>query len=99
MSDSKGPTARRRRTTISGSGGAGSVKQANGFKGHDAGAKPPQYPAGVKTPAAAAEVSKLHTSHNGNVDNEESEKKQQQSSKSPRKQRRSAMEDVNDRLR
>lgn len=99
MSDSKGPTTRRRRTTISDSGGAGSAKQANGFKGHDAGAKPPQYPAGVKTPATAAEVARqLHASHNGNVDSEEAEKKQQQSSKSPRKQRRSAVEDINDRL-
>uniref|UniRef100_A0A3P9P7Y9 O-acyltransferase n=1 Tax=Poecilia reticulata TaxID=8081 RepID=A0A3P9P7Y9_POERE len=56
MSDTKGPSARRRRTTIPGGGGAGSVKQANGTKGHDAGGKPPQNPAGVK--AAAPEVSK-----------------------------------------
>ncbi|MEQ2254996.1 hypothetical protein ILYODFUR_009281 [Ilyodon furcidens] len=97
MSDTKGPATRRRRTTISGGGGAGSVKQANGTKGQDAGAKPPRYPAGVKT--AAAEVSKLRSSHNnGNLDREDSGKNQQhQSRMSPRKQR-SAVEDINDRL-
>ncbi|XP_043993580.1 diacylglycerol O-acyltransferase 1a [Gambusia affinis] len=95
MSDTKGPAARRRRTTISGGGGAGSVKQANGTKGHDAGGKPPQCPAGVK--AAAPEVSKQHASHNGNVGREESGKRQQQSRNSPRKES-SALEDINGRL-
>ncbi|KAK5607428.1 Diacylglycerol O-acyltransferase 1 [Crenichthys baileyi] len=97
MSDTKGPATRRRRTTISGGGGAGSVKQANGTKGQDAGAKPPRYPAGVKT--AAAKVSKQRSSHNnGNQDREDSGKNQQhQSRMSPRKQR-SVVEDINDRL-
>lgn len=92
----RGPVTRRRRTTISGGGsGVVSVKQANGSKEHDAGEKPPQYPAKVKTD----EVSR-HASNNGKVDRQTGVSGQQQPplTNTPRRQR-SAVEDINERLR
>ncbi|XP_042371270.1 diacylglycerol O-acyltransferase 1-like, partial [Plectropomus leopardus] len=83
----KGPATRRRRTTISGSGG-GAVKQVNGSKWHDAGEKSPQYPAKGKT----YEVSG-HVSNNGKV-NREADKEM---ITSPRKQK-TVVEDFNERL-
>lgn len=97
MSDStemRGPVTRRRRTTISGSGnGAVGVKQANGSKWHDAGEKPPQYPAKAKTD----ELSR-HASNNGKVNRHTGVSGQQQLANTPRKQK-SAAEDINERLR
>lgn len=94
MSDTKGPTTRRRRTTIS----AGlKQQQANGSKWHDAGAKPPHCPAKAKP---AAEASR-QGGPNGKLDGEEGMsggKQQPELTNSPRKQR-SATEDISDRLR
>lgn len=104
----RGPSTRRRRTTISGSsGGAVSAKQANGSKCHDAGEKPPHYPAKGKP---EEEVHK-HASNNGKTDREPGvsgqqqqqkqqpkQQQQQQITNSARKQR-SAVEDINERLR
>lgn len=82
----RGPATRRRRTTITGVGGGGAaVKQPNGSKWHDAGEKPPQYPAKGK-----AEEESRHASNNGKVDREVTT--------SPRKQR-NVVEDFNKRLR
>ncbi|KAG8005303.1 Diacylglycerol O-acyltransferase 1 [Nibea albiflora] len=96
MSDSaemRGPVTRRRRTTISGSGsGAVGVKQANGSKWHDAGEKPPQYPAKAKTD----ELSR-HASNNGKLNRHTGVSGQQQLANTPRKQK-SAAEDINERL-
>ncbi|TKS88279.1 Diacylglycerol O-acyltransferase 1 [Collichthys lucidus] len=96
MSDSaemRGPVTRRRRTTISGSSnGAVGVKQANGSKWHDAGEKPPQYPAKAKTD----ELSR-HASNNGKVSRHTGVSGQQQLANTPRKQK-SAAEDINERL-
>lgn len=90
----RGPATRRRRTTVSGGGsGAVGAKQANGSKWHDAGEKPPLYPARAK----AGEVSR-HASNNGKVDTQTGVLGQQQLANTPRKQR-SAVEDINVRLR
>lgn len=88
----RGPVTRRRRTTISGGGsGAVGVKQANGSKWHEAAEKPPQYPAKAKTSEASR-----HASNNGKVDRATG--MPGQLTNSPRKQR-SAVEDINERLR
>uniref|UniRef100_A0A7N6F681 O-acyltransferase n=1 Tax=Anabas testudineus TaxID=64144 RepID=A0A7N6F681_ANATE len=80
--ETRGPAARRRRTTITGGG----VKQVNGSKSSDAGDKPPQYTGKIKT---EDEVHN-HTNKNGKVE-------KHQPISSPRKQR-SAAEDINEKL-
>uniref|UniRef100_A0AAQ6IJT3 O-acyltransferase n=1 Tax=Anabas testudineus TaxID=64144 RepID=A0AAQ6IJT3_ANATE len=60
--ETRGPAARRRRTTITGGG----VKQVNGSKSSDAGDKPPQYTGKIKT---EDEVHN-HTNKNGKDINE-----------------------------
>ena len=90
----RGPVTRRRRTTISGGGnGAIGVKQANGSKSHEAGEKPPLCPAKAKKD----EVDR-HATNNGKVDKQMRVPGEQQLTNTPRKQR-SAVEDINDRLR
>ncbi|CAK6949358.1 diacylglycerol O-acyltransferase 1a [Scomber scombrus] len=89
----RGPTSRKRRTTISGGG----VKQANGSKWHEAAEKPPQCPGKAKPD----EVSK-HASNNGKVSretgmSEQQQQQQQQLPHSPKKQR-TIVEDLNGRL-
>lgn len=91
----RGPATRRRRTTTSVGGGSGavSVKQANGNKWHDVMQKPPQCPAKAKTDEVLR-----HTSNNGKVDTHMGVLGQQQLANTPRK-KRSAVEDINERLR
>lgn len=89
----RGPSSRRRRTTISG-GASGGAKQANGSKWHEAGEKPPQSSGKTKTDGVSR-----HASNNGKVDREMGKQQQlQQLANSPKKQR-SAAEDINERLR
>ncbi|KAG7240957.1 hypothetical protein INR49_026135 [Caranx melampygus] len=102
----RGPATRRRRTTIScSSGGAVNAKQANGSKWHDAGEKPPQYPAKGKP----EEEGHRHASNNGKTDREPGvsgqQQQQQQQKQQPKQQltntarkQRSAVEDINERL-
>ena len=90
----RGPTTRSRRTTISG-GGVVSPKHVNRGKLQDNEAsKPPQYP--VKAKTAAGESS--HVSHNGKVGRDVGVSGKQHLTSSPKKQR-SAVEDINNRLR
>lgn len=85
--ETRGPVTRRRRTTIT------STKQT---KRQDAGEKAPPCSAKEKT----ADKVQKHASNNGNVEKEmgKSAQQQQQLTNSPKKQR-SAVEDINDRLR
>lgn len=83
--ETRGPVTRRRRTTIT------STKQT---KRQDAGEKPPPCSAKEK----AADKVQKHASNNGNVEKEMGKSAQQQLTNSPKKQR-SAIEDINDRLR
>lgn len=92
----KGPATRRRRTTVSvGGGGSGatSVKQANGNKWHDVVEKPPQCPGKAKTDEALR-----HASSSGKVNRHPGVLGQQQLANTPRRHR-SAVEDINERLR
>uniref|UniRef100_A0A3Q3A7W2 O-acyltransferase n=1 Tax=Kryptolebias marmoratus TaxID=37003 RepID=A0A3Q3A7W2_KRYMA len=94
--ETRGPATRRRRTTVSaGAKQQQQQQQANGSKWHDAGEKPPPCPAKAKP---AAEASR-RASPNGKLDGEAGVSGgKQELTNSPKKQR-SALEDIDDRLR
>lgn len=88
--ETTGPTARRRKTAVTGGGAAG-AKQANGSKSNGAGDKPAQYTGKVNT---GDEVHN-HTNKNGKVGRETG---QLQLTNGQRKQK-SVAEDINEKLR